>query len=657
MNNIFNNNKPVAHNGRNGFDLSFSSVFCMRPAICRPVFRLDTVPNASYKIDCGDIVRTSSLQQAAFLRGKQELDFFFVPYSQLYSRSNDVIFSRGDEHSVALSELNSLGFPKYPLAWLIYHAAIPYAFMRYCNLIGVSTVKDIIGYINGPDRDTPCTDFIVGFFFGGDTSQVFASMANVLLGMCTYNQTALNSGPKKTAEFAEFVGYDVLALIDSCGYGSYFQQLKILFDRVISQYVDDPNFHPDDPTTRYSISGDLCYQINAFLIELDADFDPTDKTCVSKWVNLLPLFAYQKVWRDVYRDTINDDDDMYLYASSMDYDVYLLACHPYFNDDVTLWYEPLLTFLRPRQRQYLKDLSCGLYTSTQFGQYGSLDDAINMPGSSQEIGSTDSTSAVSIQYALALQRYRQMLLRSGNRTKDLLMAEFGVKSHYVDDHYVKHIGSFDGALELNKVAATSESGSYSVGDLAGNIFSGLSGNQIDFTCNDHGIIIGIMSFFPDSMHNAYGINPFNIKFDNMDFYHEEFENLGLQPVSSDVFSAFNLAPDGSYLSGSTILGYSARYNEYKQNLDQVHDNFVTSPIVFEKGKLLTPIDGSKSNFVVVKPVQQTLSLTKLRSYILPSCMDTIFTTLDSGDPDYAHFDVCIQFNVSAVLPMSVLGLI
>lgn len=657
MNNIFNTNKPVAHNGRNGFDLSFSSVFCMRPAICRPVFRLDTVPNSSYKIDCGDIVRTSSLQQAAFLRGKQELDFFFIPYSQLYSRSNDIIFSRGDEHSVSLADLNSSTFPKYPLAWLVFHAALPYAFMRYCHLIGVRTVKDIIGWIQTPNRDTPCSDFIVGYFFNGDTTRVFSSMANTLLGMCTYNQTALNSGPKKTAEFAEFVGYDVLALIDSCGYGSYFQQLKILFDSALKSFVDNPNFNPSDPETRYAVAHSLYNSVVNFIGYIDTSFDATDPSQVSKWVNLIPLFAYQKIWRDVYRDTVNDDDDLYLYASSMDYDIYGLACHEYFIDDITLWYEPLLTFLRPRQRQYLKDLSSGLYTSTQFGEHASLDDALNMPGSSENVGSNDPTSAVSIQYALALQRYRQMLLRSGNRTKDLLMAEFGVKSHYVDDHYVKHIGSFDGALELNKVAATSESGSYSVGDLAGNIFSGLSGNQIDFTCNDHGIIIGIMSFFPDSMHNAFGLNPFNIKFGNMDFYHEQFENLGLQPVSSDVFSVLNLASDGGSVGAATTLGFSARYNEYKQNIDQVHDNFVTSPIVPSAGKLLTPIDGTKSNFVVVKPVQQTLSLTKLRSYILPSCMDTIFTTLDDGDPDFAHFDVCIQFNVSAVLPMSTLGLI
>ena len=101
MNNIFTgSNKPVKHVGRNGFDLSSFHAFSMRPSICRPVFFQATVPDSSYKINVTDLVRTNSLQTAAFVAGKQDLDVFFVPYRQLYDAFDHVVFGRGDRNII-----------------------------------------------------------------------------------------------------------------------------------------------------------------------------------------------------------------------------------------------------------------------------------------------------------------------------------------------------------------------------------------------------------------------------------------------------------------------------------------------------------------------------------------------------------------------------
>lgn len=680
MNNIFNTNKPVAHVGRNGFDGSFSRTFVMRPGVARGVCFEHTVPNSSYKINCADIVRTSALQTAAFLRGKQELDFFFVPYSQIYSRSNDVILSRGDEHSAAFAELSGGSFPLYPLCSLIEHAAMPYFAMRFARFY----YDRIYSYFKS-ELNPPLLYFEPYYCMTNFISSIYNEIFGVVTDkfdelMFYYDYPGEMPRPLGSDDFehvfsnyltkinnSSFIGADAIQFLSTAGYGDYYLQIKSLFDQAISSF-DNAMASRSDPSIieESDIRGaitDMAHTLgenffNQFLFHIDSVYNPVDGES-SRLVNLLNLMAYQKVWRDVYRDLVNDISQLYLYASNMDYDI--SSCFLPFGRQSDHNLRPILTFLRPRLRMLRKDLSTGLYTSSQFGTFAKTADAAGMPGGSTEIGSSNSASAVSIKYTLALQRYRQTLLRAGTRTKDLLMSEFGVKSRYIEDTYVHHIGSFDGALDVNRVNATAESGTYSPGDIAGNVFSSLQGNTIEFTCNDHGVIVGVISFLSDPLHNAFGIDPFIIKHVNMDFYHEAFDNLGLQPVSSQLFSM--LIPDGhGTISNSPItLGFSARYNEYKQHIDTVHDTFCTTNFVPYSGNggdqyILSP-SGVNSNYVCVRDIMQTLSQLKLRSYQLPSSMDTVFKNIDTGDPENAHFDIALQVNMSKVLPMSVLGLI
>lgn len=637
--NIFNTNKPVKHVGRNGFDLSSQHVFDMRPSVIRPVIFQHTVPNSSYRINCADLVRTGALQTAAFLRGKQELDFYFVPYSQLFSLSNEIIYGRGELSSVLLDSLQNESFRTVRLGDLVKLACFPY-FVRICYDIcaehfaysGIQPFSIIFSEFPSSYYDS----FVHSIFYDYYVND-YASRLN-------------------------WIGADILHLLSSLGYGDYL----VWFDGFFRNYMKTYSYGTDFVSSFKGLVLGFDRLIKEFIIAyVDRNFDRE-----AKYVNPFNLFAYQKIWHDNYRDSVNDNDnELYVYAYSMDYDYresFMFDITDLFSNPIYL--NPLVTILRPRLSTFRKDISTGLYSSSQYGSISILPDlsSENYPEfySSQNADSENSfssaqvnpTSAVNIRFTLAMQRYKETLLRAGNRTKDLLMSEFGVKSHYVNDTYSHYLGGFDGALDLNKVSATADTGEYNVGDLAGNVFSSLSGNTIEFTCNDHGIIIGVMRFLTDPLHSAFGISPFVLKSSQFDFYHSEFDNLGLQPISSSIFSPA-YSGTNELVTIPDTLGFGVRYAEYKQNIDFAHDSFCGSPVhIVSPGSAPAFPAGANTNYVTLRNVEQTLSDIKYRSYMLPNVMDSIFKMTDSGRISDYQFQVTLDCQISAVLPMSVLGL-
>lgn len=711
---IVSQNKPQAHLGRTGHDLSSTHAFSMRPAVIRPVVYQDCAPDSAFRINCSDLVRTSALQTAAFLRGKHELDFFFVPYSQLFPYFNDLVFQRSDPHTVyQKSEVDDLNgqLPVIPLSWLVHNAHFAWFVQRfYVWLKSIIAPDDESSknyfkfLINLLDWTYPVYSFQTDLPDGWE--RAFSELDSrskklVCLGV-SYNN---NDDPLINPDDLSFVGSDVLCLLDSAGYGSYVQVFESIFTHVTSSFSKDRYESYISGTHNYeslvSYIDSIVFNYCAGYFEWITRFAGRNASSVG-WipnvdnfaefgndpqkVNLLRLGAYHKVFYDRYRDSINDTENPnYLYG----FDLSAIDGTTFEPFNVNQPF-PLLTYLRPHCRMFKKDLAVSVYQSPQFGEISigneTDDDSLGhyIPNTSDSVPyqlnlpMSDSGSsrlvdtALNIRFTLALQRYKETLLRAGNRVKDVLKAQFGVESRYIDDQYVRYLGSFSGALEMNKVSATAESGTYSVGDLAGNVFSSVSGEQIEFTCNDFGVIIGVMSFFPEVMLPAYGLNRFNQKSRPFDWYKPDFENLGLAPVSSKVFDIWS--PSSAFKSNVVpfVYGYSARNFEYKYNDDQAHDGFVSHQLDFMMGPDdCNPLrvdwvsqsvdnvrmkDGYNTNYVVPRSISHLLSQIDSRNYMLPNVMDSLFVSLDSGLLESYHFDIILDCRISAVLPMSNLGL-
>ena len=87
---------PEAQVASNPFDLGFRNVITTKAGTLRPILCKEVVPGDKWKISLASLLRTFPMQTAAFLRCKQNFDFFFVPYSQLWSGWESFISQRED---------------------------------------------------------------------------------------------------------------------------------------------------------------------------------------------------------------------------------------------------------------------------------------------------------------------------------------------------------------------------------------------------------------------------------------------------------------------------------------------------------------------------------------------------------------------------------
>ena len=90
-------------NGHSPFDLSKRIAFSSPNGLIQPIHFLETVPDDHIQMDLSAILRTETMNTAAFFSGKMFVDSFFVPYSQLWHNFNQFVSQKEDYHSTGLS--------------------------------------------------------------------------------------------------------------------------------------------------------------------------------------------------------------------------------------------------------------------------------------------------------------------------------------------------------------------------------------------------------------------------------------------------------------------------------------------------------------------------------------------------------------------------
>lgn len=247
---------------------------------------------------------------------------------------------------------------------------------------------------------------------------------------------------------------------------------------------------------------------------------------------------------------------------------------------------------------------------------------------------------LSLRRSEAIQIWRENSLRAGNHIKDNFAAHYGVSSDF-QDHRPRFLGSVSSPLNIGDVMSTASTGqgiNDSVGDTAGKGLSSLDEKVFTFDSKEFGVIMCMFSLLPETEYNASGIDRCNQLLESEDFFIPEFENLGLEAVSSqNFFSLLN--------ANAKVVGYAPRYYAYKTKLDKVFGTFQTNGI---------NASWASPNYIA----QQSMgapgtSIPLSNLYVNPSIYDVNFA-VGVGITDQMLCDV--YFDVDAVRPMSVVGL-
>lgn len=262
--------------------------------------------------------------------------------------------------------------------------------------------------------------------------------------------------------------------------------------------------------------------------------------------------------------------------------------------------------------------------------------------------------AHNIRTLMAADKFSRAMIYADKDYKSQFRAIFGIEAK--EPNVPRYLGSFQNTVEINEVVATAAGndgeetlGQSSVlGQLAGKGYSNRSDKVFETSFDEDGIIIGMHYIMPRNNYDSYRIDRFNTKVSRFDYFYPQFDGMGLQPVfvfernlSSSVFDGNDpsvIVP----INVTGIMGFAARYHEYKCKQSECHGSFVSNQ--------------PDMNWTLTNNQFGTLSASDMNNFkINPKITDRIFDMAYDGSPASAPFMCYYNYNVTKFSNMEVDG--
>lgn len=168
-----------------------------------------------------------------------------------------------------------------------------------------------------------------------------------------------------------------------------------------------------------------------------------------------------------------------------------------------------------------------------------------------------------------------------------VLAHLGVEVPRDIKHEITFVGSQRGSIKIGEIIATAGTSDTPLGDMAGKGYGAMNNKSIKFTAPCHGIFIAIYSAVPKLSYYA-PLEKHAMITSRLDFWHPEFEKLGMQPI----FGYESVAISNN---SSVTLGWQMRYEQYKSRFDKVSPAFADT-IIHTTGEGSSPVTYESSTF-------------------------------------------------------------
>lgn len=414
-----------------------------------------------------------------------------------------------------------------------------------------------------PQAFTQMTDYMTSAASSSENTPALTSVPNI--SQSSFSAFLLTANavdqPNSRDDAGLPIVYGSCKLLDMLGYGSVISSGNTAKAAITRKYLGVDNLGDADNPLVYS---------------------------TSQTVNMLPLFAYQKIYYDFFS---NPQWEKHLaYAYNVDYWSG--------SGNISL----ALNMLKLRYANYPKDYFMGMLPSSQYGSVavlpgmlspgdsssrvyaytsgtGSVGSILNSSSSNDVTVNNTSTStryatlnsdlsALSIRATEYLQRWKEVVQFSSKDYSDQMAAQFGIKAPEYMGNHSHYIGGWSSVININEVVNTNLDTDTSQASIAGKGVSSNSGHTITYDCGaEHQVIMCVYHAVPMLDWNLTGQNPQLTVTAISDFPQPAFDQLGMQAVP-----ALNLQNNpGRAVSGS--LGYNLRYWQWKSNIDTVHAGF------------------------------------------------------------------------------------
>ena len=376
---------------------------------------------------------------------------------------------------------------------------------------------------------------------------------------------------------AEIQARVTASTVDDAGFGFAYGSCKLLDMLGYGSFIGPSNPKKKDITLQYLglDTASLADSLNPLIYG------------TSVTLNLLPIFAYQKIYFDFYS---NSQWERHLaYSYNVDY------------WDGKSSIEITAEMIKLRYANYPKDYFLGVLPSSQYGSVALLASTsrpdldltpsyavaagsgvaaqLSNPASGISLQTENPAvtnravvlntdlSALSIRATEYLQRWKEVVQFSSKDYSDQMAAQFGIKAPESMSNHAHYIGGWSNVININEVLNTNLTADNSQAVIAGKGVGSNSGHTISYDCGaEHQVIMCVYHAVPLLDWSLKGHNPQLLCTSVSDFPQPAFDQLGMQPVPA---LALNNSP--SAVSGN--IGYNLRYWQWKSAVDTVHGAF------------------------------------------------------------------------------------
>lgn len=209
--------------------------------------------------------------------------------------------------------------------------------------------------------------------------------------------------------------------------------------------------------------------------------------------------------------------------------------------------------------------------------------------------------------SVRLQEWLERAARVGSRYTELLRGFFGVRPSDQRLQRPEFLGGSTTPIQISEVLSTVQQVDPSLGDPVGTPQGDMTGRGISYGnqngfqrfFEEHGWVIGLISVLPKTAYQQ-GVHRRWQRFDKLDYYWEQFANIGEQAVlNREIYY-----PGTALGTYNDTFGYQSRYAEYKYGYSTVHGDFRDSLAFWHMGRIFTSAPSLNIDFVQSDPTNR-----------------------------------------------------
>ena len=193
-----------------------------------------------------------------------------------------------------------------------------------------------------------------------------------------------------------------------------------------------------------------------------------------------------------------------------------------------------------------------------------------MDGELSYVAFIPSVSARGQRVAEACTRLRERCNAAQKRVIDQIEAIYGKISQWLILNRVQYLGGSSTPIQISDVTSTADTfgtdTGASLGAQAGKGIAASRGDQIEYTADEHGYIIGVYSIMP-RQNFCQGIPKEFVRNVASDIFTKDFEHLGFMPVQNVEVYVPETKDFATDYSVNGVFGYTEPYYEYKRSTD------------------------------------------------------------------------------------------